>query len=90
MFSELLPHRFLCQTHFPFMRDFGKKGFKGVFVLVTWTGSVFRAYPSKRRAVHLEGWQALQKQKKKQTPVEVKIEAAYQTLQMIHLNFTRQ
>lgn len=24
VFSELPSHWFLCQTHFPFMRDFGK------------------------------------------------------------------
>lgn len=59
-----------------------EKGFKGLFVLVTWTSSVFRAYPSKWRAIHLECWQTLQK-----APVEVKIAAA---LQIIHLNFTYQ
>lgn len=41
-FCELPSHQFRCQTHFPFMRDFGKGGFKGLFVLVTWTSSVFR------------------------------------------------
>lgn len=60
-----------------------EKGFKGLFVLVPWTSSVFRACPSKWRAIHLECWQTLQK-----APVEVKIAAAYQTLQIIHLNFT--
>lgn len=54
-----------------------EKGFKGLFVLVTWTSSVFRAYPSKWRAIHLEAWQTLQK-----APVEVKIAA----LQIINLN----
>lgn len=46
-------------------------------MLVTWTSSVFRAYPSKWRAIHLEGWQTLQK-----APVEVKITA----LQIINFN----
>lgn len=57
-FCELPSHQFLCQTHFPFMRVFGKRGFQGLFVLVSWTSSVFRAFSSETESIHLEGWQA--------------------------------
>lgn len=61
-FCEPPSRHFLCQTHFPFMRDFGKEGLRDCLCwLLGWARF---SGPSllKWRGIHLEGWQALLKE----------------------------
>ena len=57
-FCELPSHQFLCQTHFPFMRDFGKRGLRDCLCWLLGQAQFSGPALLKRRGIHLEGWQA--------------------------------
>lgn len=86
-FCELPSHHFLCQTHFPFMRDFGKGGLRDCLCWLLgqaqFSGPFFFSPETER---HPPGGLASSSEKLLNSFSRSTKEASYQSLQMIPLS----